>query len=103
VIVRRQRAQRVEQPEGGHQQDQQQAPRQLGARDGDQWRAHHHAQRIDADDMAGGRRIHAQPLRHVRHQAHRREFGGADREAAHRQREMDETDIMGAGYGGVHR
>ena len=53
------------------------------------------AERIDADDMAGRRLVDAEPGREIGQQAHRREFRGADGEAAHRKREQHEPHRHG--------
>ena len=55
--------------------------------------------------MAGGRGVDAEIAREIGQQAHRREFGGADREAAHRQREQHQRGVggMAVGSGGGKR
>jgi hypothetical protein len=89
MIGWRQRAQSIGEREQGHQHDEQRAAAEAGAEHGQQRRADHDAERIDADDVPGGRLVDVQPTRHVRQQAHRRELGHADRKAAERQREVD--------------
>ena len=100
TIGRGQRAQHMEQREARHERDEQGTPRELRRRDREQRRTDHHTQGIGADHMARGRLVDAEAARHVRHQAHRREFGGADRKAAHRKREMDQRRVArGRGEG----
>ena len=66
-----------------HQQQQHVFAQQLGAEDGQQWGADHHAQGVGADGVADLGFAQAQVLGDVGHQAHDGEFAGADREGAH--------------------
>ncbi len=94
MIGRRDRRQRIADREQPHQCEQLRPPRDLRTDHRHQRRTDNHAQGISRDDMAGGRLVDAEPLGEIGQQAHRREFGGADRETAHRQREHHEPGMM---------
>jgi hypothetical protein len=92
-IIGREARQAVGQGEHRHQQNQQRPPRHARRQHRDQRRAHHHAQRIGADDMARRRRVDAEIARKIRQQAHCREFGDTDGETAHRQRQVNDAGM----------
>ncbi|KAG0773237.1 hypothetical protein G6F22_015044 [Rhizopus arrhizus] len=81
-MPKRDRAPAVADGEQPHQGDKQPATGHSGAQHGKDRRAHHHAQRIGADDVAGSGCVDAQRLREVGQQTHRGELGGSDGEAA---------------------
>ena len=90
----RQGAGRVADQEDQHQPDQQLPAREPGAEHRDQRGADHHPDGVRRDHVAGRRDGHADPGGHLRQQPHRDELRGADREAAHRQREQGEADLQ---------
>ncbi len=83
----RERAHHIGDGEDRHEADQQSASGDSGCEYGDHGGADHHAQCIGADDVAGCGLVDAEPDGEVGQQAHRGEFGGADGEAAHGQRQ----------------
>lgn len=103
VIARRQRAQEIAEREDAHQPDQQRPARNPGRQHRDQRGTDDDTKRVDADDMPCGRLVDAEPGREIGQQAHRGEFGGADGESAHGEREQHEPDRDGPGgrHGGV--
>jgi hypothetical protein len=93
--ARRQRGESIAEREHGHQNQQLRAPRQPCAEHGDQRRAHHDAERVGADRVSRGRLVDPEVGGEKRQQAHRCEFGGPDRKAAHREREQDDGETRG--------
>ncbi len=65
---------------------------------GNHRRAHHDAEGIGADRVAGRRFADVEIVGEVRQQAHGREFGDADRKSAHRQCEMDDARMERPGH-----
>ena len=95
------RAGQVAQCIEAHQRQQQGLALPAGAQDGQQWRAHDHAQCIGADQVANLGFGHPQRSHHVRHQAHAGELAGADGKATQGQREQDQTNLARTEAGGL--
>ena len=83
MIGWRQSRQSVREREDGHEEDEQRPPRHASGQDSNQRSADHNTQCISADDMTGGRCADAEVACKERQQAHGRELGRPDCEAAH--------------------
>ncbi len=81
-VAGRHRAGEVARGEQRHQGHQQRAPRPVGGQHGQHRRAHHHAQRVGGDHVAGLGNGDLEILRDLGQQAHDHELAGADGEAA---------------------
>jgi hypothetical protein len=79
-VARRDRAQQVAHDEHADQAHQRLLARHLRGHDGEDRRAHRHAERIAGDEHAGGRNRHGEIARNVGQKAHDDEFGRADAE-----------------------
>jgi hypothetical protein len=99
VVVRRHGAQHVEHGVRRHQRQQQPAARPLGAEEREDRGAHDDADRVRRDEVPGRGDRDAYAVRDLRQQAHRHELGGADREAAHGERQHGEHEVAGGGPG----
>jgi hypothetical protein len=82
VETRREDRPEIAERERHHQRQQQHAPRNTRRKSSDGRRTDDDAERVGGDHVAGRRLRDSHRRRDVREQAHRREFGGADTEAA---------------------
>ena len=100
-VARRQRRREVAQRIHHHQRHQQRAAPPVGTQHGQHRCAHHHAQGIGADDVAGLRNAHANVARHLGQQAHDDELARADGETTHPQGQHGAHQRAVVGGGGI--
>jgi hypothetical protein len=100
--IRGEGAEQISRREKQHQPDEHGAPGQPRRGDRQNRRPYHHPERIGADDLPRALDADVKPLRKIRHQAHRAEFGGADGETAHGKREQRQPGMTLAGRFDVH-
>ncbi len=90
-IAGRQGTRDIAEREDAHEAEQQRTAREFRSQDRDQRRTHHDTERISADHMAGLGLADGEVMREIGQQAHGREFTRADREAADREGEFDQS------------
>lgn len=97
-VAGRDRTQAVADCEHRHERDQQRTAVLPGPKHRQGRRAHHYAECVGADGVAGRGRIDPEALGKKRQQAHRREFGCSDRETTHGKRQDNEAcSLCGGG------